>query len=190
MENRNLKINIKDIDMGTIDEESFGESLLACFPKIDEFCESIDSKINFMAMISFIPYSNSMAQYNDIIENMEIKNQLLELRRTVKLWSKGLTSKQKKLYHEYFVKNNTRKYQQERRYEYRRNLDILPMVRQFMWHLRLVSICDEKSLIKNPYIYRMYSIIKRRNEHIRNCGFAYKKGERNHDSSTNEKRNP
>ena len=177
-----ILINEKvDVDMNVIDMDSFGETLLRCIPKIEDFCKTIDSQVYKMATIPFIPYVNTTEQCDYIIDSIKIKSELVNLHKTFSYWYDLLTYKNKQLFVAYFINRDVNVYKQKDR-------AARPLIRAFMRFLHIMMKSEELKLIKNPYIYNTYVSVLEYNTSKKKGGFGAKKGGTCHDGSTNEKR--
>lgn len=163
MKNKNLKY-IKDIDMGKVDFDSFNESLLANVLQVKKNCRRIDTQINCLASVSFIPWFATMNHYEAIMEKMAIKKEILDIRDTFVYWYRKLSDKEKKLFTAYFVMKDVRLCKQITNNSNYYTQKILPLARSFMRSVKAISNYDEEELIKNPFIYNSYISTLRKNE--------------------------
>lgn len=155
MENRKLKYELKNFDMDSLELDTFGESLLLCIPRIKKICKHIDNQVHDMAVTAFIPYMTAMDQYNAIIDNMLLKSELMNLYRLCVEWYRELSDDYKKIFKAYFIKHQRKS-----------SIDIMAqrtvcraidkMTRSFVEYLRTMLDGNEKELIKNPFIYKIY----------------------------------
>lgn len=150
------KYDVGDIDMTTIDKDSFGESLLLSVIKIKNESSRIDRQINTIATTPFISGMNAMEHYEALVDLSNIKSRLLKIQDVFIKWCRGLPEKYKKLYIKHFIKRD---------YNYCRaignthymNRYILPMSRSFITQLKKHADLSEKDLISCPLIYNLYN---------------------------------
>ena len=157
MENNKLKNEIKNFDIKSVDNETFGKSLLMCVPKIKYICAHLDAKIYGTALTSYAPYVSTMDQYDDIIENIVIKKQLLIVYQVFKEWYNGLSANEKTFYKYHFVKRDRSICADAaKNSKFRLDLHMGPMIRSFMDCLRVELNFKERELLRNPFIYQTY----------------------------------
>ena len=181
MKNKNLKY-IKDIDMGKVDFDSFNESLLANVLQVKKNCRRIDTQINCLASVSFIPWFVTMSHYEAIIEKMLIKKEILDIRDIFIHWYRKLSNKEKQLFTAYFVKKDAKLCTKvTNRSDYYRT-KLLPLAKSFILSVKAISNYDEEELIKNPFIYNSYVSTLRKNECYKKRGFNFKKEKHRYDS--------
>ena len=189
MGNKNLKRDIKNFNVNNIDEDTFGESLFACIANTKNNCKRLNSKVRKMASVYFIPWVNTTEQYDEIMETMAVKAELVTLYKLFVDWSKRLDEKKKKLFVAYYIKND--KYLARKianMADYRLRI-LLPMARSFMEYLEKKANLTKEELIRNPFVYRFYiaalSInlgVKKRRRRLFNKG-----GQNIYDDSTDER---
>ena len=183
MENKKLKNEIKNFDITTVDTETFGESLLGIVPKIKKICKHLDEQVYKTALISYMPFVTVTEQFDEIMDKIFIKSELMTLYKVTAKWYSGLTDKQKKFYRYYFVKRDERTSRKILKNSQFRVRYLSPMIRSYMDRVRKEFRFNELNLLRNPYIYKSY--IKVSNMTDINGG----KGGRKHDNTANERRN-
>ena len=171
MENKKLNELMKKIN--EVNADVLGEALLYCAPRTKEFCIYIDAKINKMASISHIPYVTALEQYNEIIDSIVTKKQLINLYHLFFKWYGALDKKAQKHYKCYFITKNKRiinKSHYKERY-------IVPMCHSFIRYVQVMSDMSDLDWVHNPYIYGSYrhALSKYNNAKKRFCNFQ--KGE-------------
>lgn len=184
---RNIKKEANNLDMDKIDVGSFWESLFLCGPAVTQYCESIDKEMKDMTTFAYSACVGFMEQYDRITENINVKKQLLDLRKTFVNWYKKLNDVQKRVCKEYtirrYMKLNAkvggRPGQQLLTKEDRRIM--VGLISSFRGSVRREFKMNEKELIRNPYIYKLYTRLAYKKEYNRKKGVAH------HDSSTNER---
>lgn len=184
---RNLKAEAKNLDMDKIDVGSFWESLFLCGPAAIQFCKGVDKEMNNITSFAYSSCFKPMDQYDRIIENINVKKQLLDLRQTFADWYKALSDFEKKCCKDYVVKR-FRKLNGEiggRPGQHLHAKDIrktmTDLISSFRDRVKQAYNLKEKELLRNPYIYKLYLRIAYKNERDRI------KGEKQHDRSTNER---
>ena len=180
MKNKHIK-HVKNIDIDKIDFDSYCESLLSGVTKIKEKCECIDTQIDRISTISFIPWFSTMKHYDVVIERMAIKNELLRVYKSFIKWFKGLNKMQKKLYVAYFIKQDYKLCNDIGHAHYYEKF-ILPMSKNFMKYITLISNFNEEELIENPFIYESYVFTLRKNKKRKKRGFGLEKERKAYDS--------
>ena len=177
------KRNLKNINVNKIDADSFGESLLFCAPQAKDFCRYIDIKIARMAHVSFIPWTSAGYQYDQIIDSIYDKTQLINLYNIFVDWYKRLDEKQKRLYKAYFIRKSGKIYQEIMQKNYRKDRFIIPMIHSFINYIQIKLDFEARELIKNPYIYSTYIKVRKNNKKA----LRKNKGGSRHDNSANER---
>ena len=184
---RNIKKESKNLDMDKIDVGSFWESLFLCGPAITQYCKSIDREMDDMTTFAYSACVGFMDQYDRIMENINVKKQLLDLRKVFVNWYVKLSDAQKECCKKYTIKRyekldgkiGGRPGQQLLTKEDRRTMS--EMIHSFRDSVRREFKMNEKELLRNPYIYKLYTRITYRKEYNRTKGVVH------HDSSTNER---
>lgn len=152
---KKLKVNLKTIDMDEINIDYLGEGLLSGVLKAKNDVRHIESQISRISL-SFVPYDYIIDCYDSILNKMAIKNEIIEICKLFKKWYSHLDERRQKIYVAYFVKHDIKaclKIARNTRYYTKY---ILPMGRSFLGYVKIMSDFDEKTLIKNPYIYNSY----------------------------------
>lgn len=183
MVNKILINETMTIDVNIIDMDVFGESLLCLIPRIEEICKIIDRQVNKLASVPYISYVSAEEHCGYIIDNICIKNELVNLHKVFKYWYGLLKDKDQELLDSYFIEKDARVYRRKDRY-------ITPLIRMFMRYIHIMFDAKEKDLLKNPYVYYEFKHVLNRIEKQKS-GVALRnshKGGHKYDSTTNEKR--
>ena len=208
-----MKIIINEFNVNEIDSDTLSESLMLCALKAKKLCKNSDAIINRLALTEYIPYVSTEEQCNAIIDEIQIKKELLDLREILKCWYKKLTDEQKMICKTYFLRVTGRlaKEKEKRGFDpspivvlrsYRRDRYVLYMIRSFMNAFNAKSNFAISELLTNPFVLSEYSIVLTRNKgrlnHAKKTAVTKAKktavtkakkrqGGRNHDNSTNER---
>lgn len=170
MENRNLKHITTNIDMDKIDFDSFGEGLLACVASTKHNCKLINRQVKHLATVAFVPWVSTMEQYDNVIDYVITKAELVELYKLFLNWSKGLDDRKKKLFVAYFVKKDRYLCVKVTKCEHYHKKYVLPISRSFMDYINKVSNIDIDALMKNPFVYGFYKDTLIKNEGFKKRG--------------------
>ena len=159
MKNNKFRVNTKNVDMSEINQDYLCEGLLGGVRQIGIICDYIDFQINRMSLAftqydytlfrimgySLTPFSSAMKHYEAVIEEMNIKNELIEIYQLYNKWFKKLSDKRKKVYTDYFIRHTG--------YDKR---VVMSMARSFLKYVKINTGMTTEELIKNPYIYKFY----------------------------------
>lgn len=180
--NKILLNELVDVDINTIDMDSFGESLLWLIPSIEDLVDMIDQQVVKMANIRYMPYVTAEEQCEYVINSICVKNDLVNVYNVFKYWYARISEKNRELLRAYFTAKNNSIY-------YRKNKCIIPLIRAFVTYLRIMLDGHERELIKNPYIYDIYIETLAYNQTMSDKkSYVKNKGVR-HDCIANAKRN-
>ena len=186
MENKNMN-NTKKIEITEIDMDSLGEAILACVANTKRNCKSINTQITKMATMSFVPWTSANEQYDNIVEKMAVKSELINLCREFKKWGRGLSEQRKKFFIAYFVQKDKHLCTELGSSANYHKVNILPMARSFANYLELNTDLKPVELLKNPFVYRFYVNTLTQNESFSRRGNWVNKGGQAYDCATNER---
>lgn len=192
MINNNLKLNSYLIGTPEISSDIFCESLLVGMVNAKNECARLDAQINRIGT-SFVAYNKAMDCYDAILDQMTLKNDLIELYKLFAKWYKQQNELNRKLFVAYFVKQDKKLCVELSKNSHFHERYISRMARSFMHYVTVMSDYTMKKLIANPYIYKTYVNTFVRNERWRRKrlaravrDFETNKGESAYDNSADE----